>query len=95
MVPARSRFVAAALLRRAASLELALAARLERRPSGRHLATFAKTLERLRSIGTVDAGTRVVAVHLAHDNPPLAQLGAALAECGAEVLPDGAVILLG
>ena len=60
-----------------------------------HLATFAKTLERLRSIGTVDAGTRVVAVHLAHDNPPLAQLGAALAECGAEVLPDGTVILLG
>ena len=38
-VPARSRFVAAALLRRAARLELALAARLERRPSGRRLAS--------------------------------------------------------
>ena len=37
--PSRSRFVAAALLRRAARLELALAARLERRPSGRRLAT--------------------------------------------------------
>jgi hypothetical protein len=36
--PARPRFVAAAILRRAASLELAVAARLERRPSGRHLA---------------------------------------------------------
>ena len=37
--PSRSRFVAAALLRRAARLELALAARLERRPSGDRLAT--------------------------------------------------------
>jgi hypothetical protein len=36
--PSRPRFAMAALLRRAASLELALAARLERRPSGRRLA---------------------------------------------------------
>ncbi|HEY3409861.1 MAG TPA: hypothetical protein VGK53_16960 [Propionicimonas sp.] len=35
--PARSRFLAAAILRRTARLELAVAARLERRPS-RHLA---------------------------------------------------------
>ena len=60
-----------------------------------HLATFAVTLERLRAIGTIDGGTRVVAVHLAHDNPPLAQLTAELAALGAEVLPDGAVITLG
>lgn len=37
--PDPSRFVAAALLRRAARLGLAAAARLERRPSGRRLAT--------------------------------------------------------
>jgi len=43
----------------------------------------------------VTEDTRVVAVHLAHDNPPLAQLGAELAEFGAEVLPDGTVITLG
>jgi len=35
----RPRFAMAALLRRAAAIELGLAARLERRPSGRHLAT--------------------------------------------------------
>ena len=37
--PARTRFFAAALLRRAARIELAAAARLERRPSGRRLVT--------------------------------------------------------
>ena len=50
---------------------------------------------RLRELGVVTESTRVVAVHLAHDNPPLAQLGAELAEFGAEVLPDGTVITLG
>jgi adenosylcobinamide kinase/adenosylcobinamide-phosphate guanylyltransferase len=60
-----------------------------------HLATFGETVAQLRELGVVDEGTRVVAVHLAHDNPPLAQLGAELAEFGAEVLPDGTVIILG
>ena len=60
-----------------------------------HLATFTGTVASLRAIGVVDEGTRVVAVHLAHDNPPLAQLGAELAEFGAEVLADGTVIRLG
>ncbi len=55
----------------------------------------AETVARLRELGVVTEGTRVVAVHLAHDNPPLAQLGAELAEFGAEVLPDGTVITLG
>ncbi|MFT4108467.1 MBL fold metallo-hydrolase [Propionicimonas sp.] len=59
-----------------------------------HLKTFAATVERLRSQGVVDATTRVVAVHLAHDNPPLAALRADLARCGAEALPDGTVIRL-
>ena len=49
-----------------------------------HLATFGQTVARLRELGVVTDGTRVVAVHLAHDNPPLAQLGAELAEFGAE-----------
>lgn len=59
-----------------------------------HLATFAETVGRLRAEGVVDAGTRVVAVHLAHDNPPVAELAAELARCGAEVLPDGTVITI-
>jgi len=60
-----------------------------------HLGSFGATVTQLRELGTVVEGTRVVAVHLAHDNPPLAQLGAELAEFGAEVLPDGTVITLG
>lgn len=57
-----------------------------------HLATFAATLDTLRGIGAVDDATRVVAVHLSHDNPPLAELTARLATLGAEVHPDGAVL---
>lgn len=60
-----------------------------------HLATFAATIARLRELGTITGRTRVVAVHLGHDNPPLARLRAELAELGAEVLPDGTVIRLG
>lgn len=57
-----------------------------------HLATFAATLDALRQVGAIDGATRVVAVHLSHDNPPLAGLETALAACGAEVHPDGAVL---
>lgn len=60
-----------------------------------NLVTFATTLGALRAIGVIDDRSRVIAVHLAHDNPPLAELRAVLAEVGAEVLPDGAVIVLG
>lgn len=59
-----------------------------------HFGTFAVTVERLRRAGVVDDRTRVVAVHLAHDNPPLDELRVVLAGCGAEVLPDGSVIRL-
>lgn len=59
-----------------------------------HLATFTATVARLRAIGVVAGGTRVVAVHLAHDNPPLARLAVELARCGAEVLPDGTLLTL-
>ncbi len=57
-----------------------------------NLATFAATVERLQASGAVDGASRVVAVHLSHDNPPLPELAAELARCGAEVLPDGASI---
>ncbi len=59
-----------------------------------NLATFAETVTALRGIGVVDADTRVVAVHLGHDNPPLAELRSALAEVGAEVCADGTVLLV-
>lgn len=59
-----------------------------------NLATFAATVERMRSVGVADDRTRVVAVHLAHDNPPLAELRAELARIGAEALPDGTAVLL-
>lgn len=59
-----------------------------------NLATFATTVERLRAEGVVDDRTRVVAVHLAHDNPPVAELAVELSRFGAEVLPDGTAIQL-
>lgn len=59
-----------------------------------NLATFAETVAQLRELGVIDAGSRVVAVHLGHDNPPLAELRDILGRCGAEVLPDGACIEL-
>lgn len=57
-----------------------------------NLRTFAATLGRLREAGVADSRTRVVAIHLGHDNPPLAELRAELAKVGAEVLPDGSAI---
>lgn len=59
-----------------------------------NLATFAQTVADLREAGVVRPGGRVVAVHLGHDNPPLTELRALLAECGAEVLPDGTILTL-
>lgn len=60
-----------------------------------NLDSFAETVRSLRNRGVVTPSTRVVAVHLGHDNPPLAELRGVLAECGGEVLPDGTVIELG
>jgi adenosylcobinamide kinase/adenosylcobinamide-phosphate guanylyltransferase len=59
-----------------------------------NLRTFATTVARLRDLGVADARTRVVAIHLGHDNPPLAELRPELARIGAEALPDGSVITL-
>jgi phosphoribosyl 1,2-cyclic phosphodiesterase len=57
-----------------------------------NLASFTATVATLRSLNVVDATTRVVAIHLGHDNPPLSQLQIELAASHAEALPDGAVI---
>ncbi len=59
-----------------------------------HLHSFAETITTLRERGIVDSATRVLAIHLGHDNPPLAELREQLALCGAEALPDGTVIEL-
>lgn len=59
-----------------------------------HLASFAETVAGLRRQGTIDEQTQIVAIHLGHDNPPLAELSEALTQCGAVALPDGAKIQL-
>ena len=59
-----------------------------------NLRTFATTVARLRDLGVADARTQVVAIHLGHDNPPLAELRAELAGLGAEALPDGSVMVI-
>jgi len=59
-----------------------------------NLKSFAGTVIRLRELGTIDAQTQVVPIHLGHDNPPLADLREVLAHSGAEVFADGEVIRL-
>ena len=57
-------------------------------PGHHTLATFAEAVAGLRGIGALDDATRVVATHLSHSNPLLAELTARLAGIGAEVHPD-------
>jgi adenosylcobinamide kinase/adenosylcobinamide-phosphate guanylyltransferase len=59
-----------------------------------NLATFTTTVGRMRAEGVVADSTRVIAVHLAHDNPPLAELTIELSRCGAEVVADGTLVQL-
>lgn len=59
-----------------------------------HLRTFAQTVAALRAVDAVTDNTQVVAVHLSHHNPPLPELEAELARCGAHVHPDGTVLEL-
>lgn len=65
--------------------------------SGRHhdLPAFAATVDALRANGAIDDDTRIVPIHLGHDNPPLAVLREEMAALGADVLADGDVITLG
>lgn len=53
---------------------------------------FRSTLERLRGQRTVTPQTDVIAIHLSHLNPPLAELTEALADCGARCVPDGTTL---
>lgn len=57
-----------------------------------HLLSFAQTVTSLRERAVVDDATQVLAIHLGHDNPPLAELRDQLARCGARALPDGTVL---
>lgn len=58
--------------------------------TGHHdLTSFPVTLAALRATGAVGAGTRVVAVHLSHHNPPEPELADTLAAWGAEPGRDG------
>lgn len=66
----------------------------ERSSTHHDLVSFAATLERLREIGSITDGTLSLAIHLAHFNPPLAELQTALAQLGAEVVPDGTLLQL-
>ncbi len=59
-----------------------------------NLRTFAQTIADLRTRGVIDDATLVVPIHQGHNNPPVAQLREHLAAIGADVLPDGATIVI-
>lgn len=56
---------------------------------------FAETVGALRGCGAVVDSTDVVAVHLGHHNPPIAQLRERLRHCGARPGTDGEVLHMG
>jgi adenosylcobinamide kinase/adenosylcobinamide-phosphate guanylyltransferase len=57
------------------------------------LSTFPTELARLRAAGAVTGATDVVAVHLAHHNPPAPELARRLATAGARLVEDGTTLL--
>ena len=57
-----------------------------------NLVTLGVTLEDLRECGAVTPTTDVIAFHLSHHNPPLAELQTALSFLGARAVDDGALI---
>lgn len=59
------------------------------------LATWPRQVQRLRDAGAVHEGTRVLAVHLGHGNPPPDVLDALLASWGCSAGRDGEVLELG
>ncbi len=59
------------------------------------LTTFPRALAALRGCGALTDGSRVVAVHLSHHNPPPAELAARLAAWGAEAGEDAMTVELG
>ncbi|MDP3890071.1 bifunctional adenosylcobinamide kinase/adenosylcobinamide-phosphate guanylyltransferase [Nocardioides sp.] len=56
------------------------------------LTTFPEQVRRLREAGAVTAHTDLVAVHLSHHNPPTPELERRLADWGARIVDDGALI---
>ena len=56
------------------------------------LHSFPEQLRRLRAVGAVTRDTDVVAAHLSHANPPSTELARRLADWGARVVEDGAVL---
>lgn len=73
-------------------LEQTFGARLDHGTGHHDLRTFPGTVAELRRRGAVHDGTRVVAVHLGHHNPPEHRLRALLEAWGAEPGEDGAVL---
>ena len=73
-------------------LEETFGDRAEPAPGHLNLAGFAETLRLLRAAGAVVATTDVVAVHLSHHNPPTTELARRLADWGARVVEDGALL---
>lgn len=63
-------------------------------PEHHNLESFAAALDDLRSWGNATPATRCVAIHLGHDNPPLAELESTLAAVGAQVHLDGTTLTL-
>ena len=57
-------------------------------PVHHNFTSFGAALDALRATGSVHPDTRVAAIHLGHNNPPLAELTARLSALGAEVHPD-------
>lgn len=59
------------------------------------LTTWPLAIAEMRRVGAVTEHTRVVAIHLGCQNPPLPELSRRLGAWGAEVLSDGAVVNVG
>ncbi len=76
-------------------LEESFGDRLDHGTDHLDLATFPLAVAALRAVGAVTGSTDVVAVHLGHRNPPLAQLQARLGAWGARAVPDGTRLLTG
>ena len=54
--------------------------------------TWPQQVDALRAVGAVGRGTRLLAIHLGHDNPPPDELDAMLASWGATAPRDGDVL---
>ncbi len=57
-------------------------------PQHHNLESFGQAIADLRDWGNLDDRTRVIAIHLGHDNPPWPELELQLAGLGAAALPD-------